>query len=159
MVAAIGEPYGSAVDQARRAVGAGAGHLAVALDSGRLRDGDAAALARELADACRLAHAAGVHLRAVLQAHLLDDGELATAARLAIAAGADLLQTGFGVGAAATCGQVLTARSALPARHATVGVIAGGAEDARAARELLERGGALRVAVPDPAAVLRGAVV
>jgi len=35
-------------------------------------------------------------------------------------------------------------------------VIAGGAEDANAARHLLERAGADRVAVLDPAAVLQG---
>jgi deoxyribose-phosphate aldolase len=150
VVAAIGQPHGGDLDQVRRAIGAGAGHLAVVVD---------AAPGRELADVCRLAHAAGVHVRAVLRAHLLDHGELAAAARLAIAAGADLLQTGFGIEAPATADQVLALRSVLAPRHAAVGVIAGGAAGTDAVRELLQRGGALRVAVPDPAGVLPGVVV
>jgi len=163
VVAAVGGsgtvPGGARLGGARGAIAAGAGHLAVAIDPSRLRGGDLAALAGELAGICHLAHAAGVHVRAVLEAHLLDGGELAAAARLAIGAGADALQTGFGVLAHASSGQVLATRSALPPRHAAVGVIAGGAGDASAARELLERGGAWRVAVLDPASVLRGVAV
>jgi len=82
--------------------------------------------------------------------------ELAEAGRLAVEAGADLLQTGFGVWGRATLEQVRAVRRALPSRHAAIGVIAGGAEDANAARHLLERAGADRVAVLDPAAVLQG---
>jgi deoxyribose-phosphate aldolase len=164
VVAAVGGPSGAALGdselhQTRRAIAAGARHVAVAIDAARLREGDAGALAAELADTCRLAHAAGVHVRAVLQAHLLDEGGLAAAARLAAGAGADLLQTGFGVEAPASSDQVLAARRALPRRPRRVGVIAGGAEDAHAVRDLLERGGALRVAVLDPAGVLGGVAV
>jgi deoxyribose-phosphate aldolase len=95
----------------------------------------------------------------VLRAHLLDERELARVARLAVAAGADLLQTGFGTEGPATSDQVLATRSALPPRHAATGVIAGGAADARAVGDLLRRGGAMRVALLDPAAVLRGVPV
>jgi len=160
VVAAVGgpsgtSPLGTVLDEVRQAVGAGAGHLAVALDAGRVRGGGTVALAGELGAVCRLAHAAGVHVRVVLQAHLLDEGELATAARLAVEAGADLLQTGSGVEAPATAEQVRAIRRALPSRHAAVGVVAGGAEDAGALRDLLGRAGAERAAVLDPAAVLR----
>src|SRR6266498_1537924 len=152
---------------------------------------EAAELARQLQALCRIAHAEGVHVRAVLQAPLAlaahtaapqqaplapavggggglawmrvgapeaspSATELAEAGRLAVEAGADLLQTGFGVWGRATLEQVRAVRRALPSRHAAIGVIAGGAEDANAARHLLERAGADRVAVLDPAAVLQG---
>jgi hypothetical protein len=168
----------------------------VALDPDRLWGRAAAELLRELEALCHMAHAEGVHVRAVLQAHPAPTPEpvdgrpgmavtgpaaadgfarvagpepgtaipgrgvgFAEAGRLAVEAGVDLLQTGFGVRAPATADQVRAIRRALPSRHAGIGVIAGGAEDARAARYLLERAGADRVAVLDPAAVLRGVVV
>ncbi len=179
------------LDEARRAIQAGARHLAVALDPRAILGEDAAELARQLQALCRIAHAEGVHVRAVLQAPLAlaaqtaapqqaplapavagggglawmrvgapeaspSATELAEAGRLAVEAGADLLQTGFGVWGRATLEQVRAVRWALPTRHAAIGVIAGGAKDASAARHLLERAGADRVAVLDPAAVLRG---
>ena len=166
VVAALGDPSASTdaqepagaldLDELRRAVATGARHVAVALAPARALDEHGAALARELETLCRLAHAAGVHVRAVLQAHLLDGERLGAVARLAVSAGADLLQTGFGTEAPATSDQVATIRRALPARRASIGIVAGGAADAGAVGELLARGGADRVAVLDPAAVLRG---
>ena len=193
VVAAVGGPNGTApptatLDQARRAIRAGAGHLATALDPDRIRGEGAVELAREFEAFCRMAHAEGVHVRAVLQVHLLPASEagspragptaarpraagpsaagpgaagpagagLAEACRLAVGAGADLLQTGFGFRVPATAEQVRAVRRALPSRHAAIGVIAGGAEGAGAVRDLLEGAGADRVAVLDPAAVLRG---
>lgn len=212
VVAAVGGPNGTAragatLDEARRAIRAGAGHLAVALDPRRMRGEGVAERTQELAALCHMAHAEGVHVRAVLQAHPAStpappDGlagagvaaaeaagagglagvaaptsagglagagvfgpkgaaapggvELAEAGRLAVEAGADLLQTGFGVRAPATAEQVRAVRQGLSSRHAAIGVIAGGAKDAGAARYLLERAGADRVAVLDPPAVLRG---
>jgi len=161
VVAAVGAPYGASVrdtklDEARRAITAGARHLAVAVDAGRFRGGDAGALAGELVAVCYLAHAEGVHVRAVLQAWLLNEEELVIAGRLATEAGADLLQTGFGSAAAeapATPAQVLAARRAVPPRRMPIGVVAGGARDAAAARDLLAAG-AERVAVADPATLL-----
>jgi hypothetical protein len=182
VVAAVGGPDGTAppaatLDEARRAIRAGAGHLAVTLDPARIRGEGAAGLARELEAFCRMAHAEGVHVRAVLQAHLtpgLEAGpgasrsrpgptaagpfgaRLAESVRLAVGAGADLLQIGFGLQAAATGEQVRAVRRALPSRHVALGVVAAGAEGAGAVRDLLERAGADRVAVLDPAAVLPG---
>ncbi len=196
VVAAVSGPDRTAaadpmLDEARRAIQAGARHLAVALDPRAIPGEDAAELARQLQALCRIAHAEGVHVRAVLQAPLAlaahtaapqqaplapavggggglawmrvgapeaspSATELAEAGRLAVEAGADLLQTGFGVWGRATLEQVRAVRRALPSRHAAIGVIAGGAEDANAARHLLERAGADRVAVLDPAAVLQG---
>ncbi len=160
VVAAVAAPYGTSVrdtklDEARRAITAGARHLAAAVDAGRFRGGDAGVLAGELAALCYLAHAEGVHVRAVLQAGLLDDQELTIAGRLATEAGADLLQTGFGTAAEppATVAAVQAARRAVPPRRLGIGVVAGGALDAEAARELLA-GGAQRVAVAEPAALL-----
>jgi len=160
VVAAVAAPYGASVrdtklDEARRAVTAGARHLAVAVDAGRFRGGDAGALAGELVAVCYLAHAEGVHVRAVLQAGLLHDEEVVIAGRLAAEAGADLLQTGFGTPAEApaTVAWVQAARRAVPPRRLAIGVVAGGAGTAAAARELLA-GGAARVAVADPPALL-----
>src|SRR6266508_3879139 len=156
-VAAVGAPYGASVrdtklDEARRAITAGARHLAVAVDTGRFRGGDAGALAGELVAVCYLAHTEGVHVRAVLQAGLLNEEELVIAGRLASEAGADLLQTGFGSAgdAHATVAQVQAARRAVPPRRMTIGGVAGGALDAAAARDLLAAG-AERVAVAAPA--------
>ncbi len=208
VVAAIGGRMGTAargavLDEARHAIRAGARHLAVALDPARMLGEGAGELVLELEALCRIAHAEGVHVRAVLQAPLAPEarngarvraappgvlppgplppaprgagvaaslaggwraeavaspagGGLAEAGRLAVEAGADLLQTGFGLRAQATAEQVRAVRRALPSRHAAIGVIAGGAEDAQTARHLLERAGAVRVAVLDPSAVLRG---
>ena len=166
VVAALGSPSGAVVspgpagpldlDELRRAVRTGAKHVAVALAPARALDEHGTALARELEALCRLAHADGVHVRAVLQAHLLDGEQLAAVARLAVGAGADLLQTGFGTRATATTDQVTTIRRALPTRRDPVAVVAGGAADAGAVSSLLERAGADRVAVLDPTAVLRG---
>jgi len=160
VVAAVGAPYGASVrdtklDEARRAITAGARHLAVAVDAGRFRGGDAGALAGELVAVCYLAHTEGVHVRAVLQAGLLNEEELVIAGRLASEAGADLLQTGFGSAgdAHATVAQVQAARRAVPPRRMTIGVVAGGALDAAAARDLLAAG-AERVAVAAPATLL-----
>jgi deoxyribose-phosphate aldolase len=160
VVAAVGAPYGASLrdtklDEARRAITAGARHLAVAVDAGRFRGGDAGALAGELVAVCYLAHAEGVHVRAVLQAGLLSEEELVIAGRLATEAGADLLQTGFGTGAEApaTPAQVQAARRAVPPRRMSIGVVAGGAPDAAAAGGLLAAG-AERVAVADPATLL-----
>jgi len=162
VVAAVGAPYGASMrdtklDEARRAVTAGARHLAVAVDAGRFRGGDAGALAGELVAVCYLAHAEGVLVRAVLQAGLLNEEELVIAGRLATEAGADLLQTGFGFSgvaeAPATPAQVQAARRAVPPRRMSIGVVAGGARDAAAARDLLAAG-AERVAVTDPATLL-----
>lgn len=173
---------GEALHQARGAIRAGAGHVAVALDPDRMTGGAAADLVRELEALCRMAHAEGVHVRAVLQAVPVPRPEpvdgptgaaisglggvgqprvagLAEAGRVAVEAGADLLQTGFGLRAPATAELVRAIRRALPQRQAAIGVIAAGAEDADAARHLLERAGADRVAVLDPAAVLRGVAV
>jgi deoxyribose-phosphate aldolase len=173
---------GEALHQARGAIRAGAGHVAVALDPDRMTGGGAANLVRELEALCRMAHAEGVHVRAVLQAVPVPRPEpvdgltgaaisglggvgqprvagLAEAGRVAVEAGADLLQTGFGLRAPATAEPVRAIRRALPQRQAAIGVIAAGAEDADAARHLLERAGADRVAVLDPAAVLRGVAV
>lgn len=171
VVAAVGGPNGipppeATLDDARRAIRAGAGHLAIALDPDRIRGESAVELAREFEALCRMAHAEGVHVRAVLQIHLLPAAEakagspgarLAEACRLAVGAGADLLQTGFGLWVPATAKQVRAVRRALPSRHAAIGVIAGGAEGAGVVRDLLDGAGADRVAVLDPAAVLRGA--
>jgi deoxyribose-phosphate aldolase len=166
VVAALGAPSASTdvrepagpldLDELRRAVGTGARHVAVALAPARALDRHDTALARELETLCRLAHADGVHVRAVLRAHLLDVERLGALARLAVRAGADLLQTAFGTEALATSDQVATIRRALPARRAPIGIVAGGAVDADAVSELLARGGADRVAVLDPSAVLRG---
>ncbi len=173
---------GEALHQARGAIRAGAGHVAVALDPDRMTGGGAADLVRELEALCRMAHAEGVHVRAVLQAVPVPRPEpvdgptgaaisglggvgqprvagLPEAGRVAVEAGADLLQTGFGLRAPATAELVRAIRRALPQRQAAIGVIAAGAEDADAARHLLERAGADRVAVLDPAAVLRGVAV
>jgi deoxyribose-phosphate aldolase len=180
-------PASPTIDQARCAIRAGAMHLAVEFDPARMLGEGAAELARELRALCRMAHAEGVHVRAVLQAPSASEAgaesawaagvgpagvgpagaaarpgavpsaaRLAEAGRLAVEAGVDLLQTGFGVQAHATAEQVRAVRRALPSRHAAIGVIAGGAADADAARHLLERAGAVRVAVLDPTAVLRG---
>jgi deoxyribose-phosphate aldolase len=206
--ATVGGPMGTAargavLDEARHAIRTGARHLAVALDPARMLGEGAAELVLELEALCRIAHAEGVHVRAVLQASLAPEarngarvrtappgvlppgplppalggpgvaasvaggwraeaaaspagGGLAEAGRLAVEAGADLLQTGFGLRAQATAEQVRAVRRALPSRHAAIGVIAGGAEDAQTARHLLERAGAARVAVLDLSAVLRG---
>jgi deoxyribose-phosphate aldolase len=144
------------LDELRTAVSAGAGHVAVVLAPGSSLGEDGSALASELETLCRLAHADGIHVRAVLQAHLLDDQQLGAIARLVVEAGADLVQTGFGTQAAATTDQVATIRRALPTRRVPIGVVAGGAIDASAVSDLLEHAGADRVAVLDPAAVLRG---
>jgi deoxyribose-phosphate aldolase len=152
----VREPAGPLLDELRRAVGTGARHVAAALSPARALDRHGTALARELETLCRFAHADGVHVRAVLRAHLLDGERLGALARLAVRAGADLLQTGFGTEALATSDQVATIRRALPARRAPIGIVAGGAADADAVSELLARGGADRVAALDPAAVLRG---
>jgi deoxyribose-phosphate aldolase len=163
VVAAVGAPYGASLrdtklDEARRAMAAGAGHLAVAVDAGRFRGGDAGVLAGELVTCAYLAHAEGVHLRAVLQAALLTEDELVIAGRLAVEAGADLLQTGFGpgFGGAATVAQVRAARRGLSPRRAGVGVVAAAAGGLPAARDLLANG-AERVALAEVAAVLREA--
>jgi deoxyribose-phosphate aldolase len=166
VVAALGAPPASAeasepagrldLDELRTAVSTGARHVAVALAPARALGERGSALASELETLCRLAHGEGVHVRAVLQAHLLDDQQLGAVARLAVEAGADLVQTGFGTRAAATTDQVATIRRALPTRRVPIGVVAGGAVDAGAVSELLEHAGADRVAVLDPAAVLRG---
>jgi deoxyribose-phosphate aldolase len=160
LAGATGTAPAGVVGEARRAIRGGAGHLAVALDLAGLPGEDAAGLVGELAALCRMAHAEGVHVRAVLQtptsAGRPPGAGLAEAARLAVEAGVDLLQTSFGIQGHATAEQVRTVRLALPRRHAAIGVIAGGAEDASAARHLLERAGAARVALVDPAAVLRG---
>jgi len=159
VVAAVGAPYGTSLrdtklDEARRALAAGAGHLAVAVDAGRFRGGDAGVLAAELVTCAYLAHADGARLRAVLLADLLGEEELVIAGRLAAEGGADLLQTGFGVaGEAATAAQVRAARRAVPPGRRDIGVVAGGADGLPAARDLLA-GGAERVALAAPAAVL-----
>jgi deoxyribose-phosphate aldolase len=166
VVAALGAPPRSAeaseaagpldLDELRTAVSIGARHVAVALLPARPLGERGFVLVRDLETVCRLAHADGVHVRAVLQAHLLDDQQLGAIARLAVEAGADLVQTGFGTQAAATTDQVATIRRALPTRRVPVGLVAGGAVDAEAVGALLELAGADRVAVLDPAAVLRG---
>jgi deoxyribose-phosphate aldolase len=160
VVAAVGAPTGASlrdtkIDEARRAMAVGARHLAVAVDAGRFRGGDAGVLAGEIVTLAYLAHAEGVHLRAVLAAAALTEDELVIAGRLAAESGADVLQTGFGVGERATVEQVMAARRALPPRHRDRPVIAGGAPDAGSVAALLD-GGAARVVVVDPAAVLAG---
>jgi deoxyribose-phosphate aldolase len=158
VVAAVGGPFGAALrdtklHEVRRAVAAGARHLAVAVDAGAFRGGDAGALAAELATACYLAHAEGVHVRAVLHAPALTDDERVIAGRLAAEAGADLLQTAFGLDGDATAEQVGGVRRGVPPRYRDIPVVAGGAAGAAAVAALLA-GGAERVAMLDPAAAL-----
>jgi deoxyribose-phosphate aldolase len=161
VVAAVGAPWGAALrdtklDEARRAIVAGARHLALAVDAGAFRGGDAGTLVAELATACYLAHAEGVHVRAVLNAGALTEDERVIAGRLAAEAGADLLQTGFGLDGDATAEEVSAVRRGVPPRHRDIAVVAGGAGGAAAATGLLA-GGAERVAMLDPARALGAA--
>lgn len=139
-------------DDAEPAIAAGARHLAVILQAGRLL-GDGAALGAELGALAHLAHAGGVHLRAVLPLDL-DDDELAAAGRLATEAGADELQTGSGLDGVAGAGQVLAVRAAVTPRHRDRPVVAAGGPKAVTVVALLAAG-AERVALADPAAILR----
>jgi deoxyribose-phosphate aldolase len=157
VVAAVGAPYGASLrdtklHEARRAVVAGARHLAVAVDAGAFRGGDAGTLAGELATVSYLAHAEGVHVRAVLQADLLTEDEQVIAGRLAAEAGADLLQTGFGLHGEATAEQVSAVRRGVPPRYRDIPVVAAGA-DGVARVEALVAGGAYRVALLDPGSI------
>lgn len=161
VVAAVGAPWGAALrdtklHEARRAIAAGARHLAVAVDAGAFRGGDAGGLAAELATVCYLAHAEGVHVRAVLQAPMLTEEERVIAGRLAAEAGADLLQTGFGLDGHASPDEVSAVRRGVPPRYRDIPVVAGGAAGAAGAGALLA-GGAERVAMLDPASALNGA--
>ena len=141
VVAGIDGPEGAAA-----AIAAGAGHVALPVAAARLL-AEPAAVAAELAAVARLAHAGGVHLRAVLPAAL--GADLAGAVLLATEAGADAVQTGGAVA------EVVAARSALPRRHRERPVVAAAGPLARAGAvaELLGAGADL-VALADPHAVL-----
>jgi deoxyribose-phosphate aldolase len=99
----IGFPLGATptevkVLEALRAIHDGAAELDMVIHIGALKSGDEERVQEDIAAVARACHAAGVHLKVIIEAALLTDEEKVTACRLAEAAGADFVKTSTGFG-------------------------------------------------------------
>jgi len=107
----IGFPHGAQPPQAkaaeaRLAIAAGARELDMVINIGALRSGDEAAVRADIAAVVAEARPHGVLVKTILETCYLTPAEIATACRLAEAAGADFVKTstGFGVKAGGPTG-------------------------------------------------------
>ncbi|MEM8902760.1 MAG: deoxyribose-phosphate aldolase [Actinomycetota bacterium] len=105
----IGFPLGATttatkVGEAVEVAELGATELDMVLNVGALRSGDRAAAGDDIAAVVAAGHGAGALVKVILETVLLTDDEKVSAARLAVAAGADFVKTstGFGGGGATT---------------------------------------------------------
>ncbi|GAA1170411.1 deoxyribose-phosphate aldolase [Ornithinimicrobium humiphilum] len=97
----IGFPHGTTtttakVAEARQALEDGATELDMVLNIGRLRGGDLDAVRDDIAAVVEVGHAAGALVKVIFETALLDDEQIATAARLSTEAGADFVKTSTG---------------------------------------------------------------
>jgi deoxyribose-phosphate aldolase len=152
----IGFPSGAVstdakVAEVRRAAADGADEFDMVLDIGRLRDGDRAAVARDIA-AVRAAVPDGALLKVILETAVLHDGRIRLGCLLARDAGADFVKTstGFHPAGGATVEAVGLMRATVP----ELGVKAsGGIRDLATALRLLDAG-ATRLGMSATLAVL-----
>ncbi len=146
VVTVCGFPLGAGLTEtrvleARHAVEEGAREVDVVIPIGRLKDGDAAGVAADLAAVVRASKAANPSalVKVILEVGLLTEDEIRSGCRLAAEAGADFVKTstGFGPGGA-TPENVALLRAAVGDR---LGVKAsGGIRQYRQALALIEAG-------------------
>jgi deoxyribose-phosphate aldolase len=157
VVAAVGFPLGAMDSDAKRyeteaAVDAGAQEIDVVLNIGRLKDGDARFVFRELRDVVEAA--ADLPVKVILETCLLTQDEKLRAAGLAVEAGAKFVKTstGFSSGGA-TVADVQLLRAAVPPH---IGVKAsGGIRDTITALAMIEAG-ASRIGTSAGVAIVLG---
>lgn len=113
----IGFPLGAMstaakVFEAEDALRSGAREVDMVLAIGRLRAGEAAYVAQEVAAVAQAAHGGGALLKVILETALLDEAQKELGARLAVEAGADFVKTstGFGGGGATVADVALLRR-------------------------------------------------
>lgn len=138
----IGFPLGASLSavkasEACLAVADGADELDVVINLGALKDGDHAAVLRDLATVVTIAE--GRIVKAILETALLTDAEIDRACKLAVDAGVQFVKTstGFGPGGATAAAVARMRRAVGPG----IGVKAsGGIADAAIARTMLAAG-------------------
>ena len=151
----VGFPLGAMppaikADETRGAVSDGATEIDMVLAIGRLKDGELAAVARDIA-AVRAA-SAGVVLKLIIETCLLSDEEKRTACRLGVAEGVDFVKTstGFSTGGATTADVALMRATVGPA----LGVKASGGVRTRAAAFAMIAAGATRIGTSNGLALM-----
>jgi deoxyribose-phosphate aldolase len=142
--AVVGFPLGAAATAAKRdeaawCVAEGASEIDMVMNLGWFRDGDLAAVARDV-EAVKASCGADVVLKVILESALWPPTEISSASRLVVSAGADFVKTstGFNAAGGASAEAVRTIRGAV---GDAVGVKAsGGIRDLSTARAMLEAG-------------------
>ena len=144
----VGFPLGYATTAAQRAeaeiaLADGATELDMVINISALKSGDDAAVQADVAALADLCHAHGALLKTILETALLDEAEIARAAGLCAAAGADFVKTSTGFASrGASVADVLLLRRVLPAH---VRIKAAGGIRSRAAALALVAAGADRL--------------
>ena len=144
----VGFPLGYATTAAKRAeaeiaLADGAIELDMVINISALKSGDDAAVQADVAALADLCHAHGALLKSILETALLDEAEIARAAGLCAAAGADFVKTSTGFASrGASVADVLLLRRVLPAH---VRIKAAGGIRTRAAALALVAAGADRL--------------
>jgi deoxyribose-phosphate aldolase len=140
----IGFPLGAMATRAKReearvALDDGARELDMVLQLGALKDGDLAAVARDVEAVVAPAHGAGARVKVILETGLLEREAIVRACRIAGESGADFVKTstGFGPRGATVEDVVLMRASVRPGMGIKA---AGGIRTLSAARELLAAG-------------------
>ena len=141
--------------EAAQAVADGAGEIDMVIDIGALKDADHAAVAADIAAVRRAS--AGVLLKVIIEACLLDDAEKEIACRLAVESGADFVKTSTGYSSGgATLPDVTLMRRVVGEQ---VGVkAAGGVRDFAAALAMVAAG-ATRLGTSSGVALVTSAAV
>lgn len=155
--AVVGFPLGAVpaaakAEETRLAVGDGASEIDMVMAIGRLKDGDQAGVAADIA-AVRAA-CPGACLKLILETCLLTDAEKRLACRLGVAEGVDFVKTstGFSTGGA-TIGDVALMRAAV---RPSIGVKASGGIRTRDAALAMIEAGATRIGTSNGVALLMG---
>jgi deoxyribose-phosphate aldolase len=156
VISLVGFPFGASDADVKRyetevAIDHGAQEIEMVLNLGRLKDGDAAYVLRELRDIAEAADERPVTL--ILETSLLTPKERDLACELALDSGVQFVSTGTGLSAAATVADVKSLRSSVGEKFGVKA--AGWITDASTAMTLIEAG-ATRVGATDGMAVLSG---
>ncbi len=154
VIGLVGFPFGASDADVKRyetevAVDQGAHEIEMVLNIGRLKDGDAAYVLRELRDIAEAADERPVNV--ILETSLLTPEERNLACELALDSGVQFVCTGTGLSAAATVADVRSLRTVVGEKFGIKA--AGWITDAKTAMSLIEAG-ARRVGATDGVAVV-----
>lgn len=154
--AVVGFPLGAMFSQAKAAetglaVAAGAGEIDMVIQVGALKAGDLATVAADI-EAVKRACGPAL-LKVIVETCLLTDEEIATACRIAVAAGADFVKTSTGFGTSgAKVGDVALMRSTV---GPSVGVKASGGVRTLEVAHAMLAAGASRIGASASVAIVR----